>query len=380
MFEERLAEQLLTGQEAQKQKIMKATGSLSVVALAIIALAAASCKREQPPQNLTTQSAEVPLLPQTAEDYPVSTNDNMATLGRVLFYDKQLSLNSNISCGSCHIQEKAFCDNLQFSPGTDGHMTHRNTPAIFPKPAKLFWDGRGVSLQDMVLRPVAEPVEMNQNLSKVVSKIRELDYYQHLFKQAFPRVDKPDTSHIRQALAEFIRNFTFNSTKFGQSQNGNISLTGSEETGKNLFFGKAKCSTCHNLSVNNGVVYYGPGIRSHNIGLDEFYSDPGVGAISKRSEDNGAFIPPVLLNVALTAPYMHDGRFKTLEEVVEHYNTKVQPHPALDPLLKDYSGKPLKLGLTTLEKTALVDFLKTLTDPSFTTDKKYSNPFIARVN
>jgi cytochrome c peroxidase len=190
--------------------------------LAVIVATAFSlsfCKKEHS-LAIVSDSNEVPVL-NGNEDYPVSTNDHLATLGKVLFYDKELSLNKNISCGSCHQQQHAFTDNLQFSPGTDNLHTSRNTPSIFAKNGRLFWDGRSNSLPDLALRPVQNDVEMNiQNVDHLVQRIASLDYYSFLFQNAFPRALKIDSNMIKTAIAEFLRNFDFSNNKFHRSEKG----------------------------------------------------------------------------------------------------------------------------------------------------------------
>ncbi len=342
-----------------------------------------SCRKE--PSVVTHRdSAEIPVLDERTDPFPVSPNIYLATLGRVLFYDKELSLNKNISCGSCHKQENAFTDNLQFSPGTNNLHTKRNTPSIFAKNGRLFWDGRSFSMSDLALRPVRDEVEMDHDdIDALIGRISRLDYYKPLFSRAFPNRSRVDSNMIKDALAEFLRNFAFADNKFHRSQKGIDKLNPSEEMGRNLFFGKAKCSLCHHIVPDFSNNGYGVTDESHNIGLDIVNKDRGVGAITGLPQDEGAFMMPVLLNVELTAPYMHDGRFKTLEEVVEHYNSEIKNNPNLDHLLRTYDYNtgthiPLKLNLTGQEKKALVDFLKTLTDPSVLTDKRFSNPFVTR--
>jgi cytochrome c peroxidase len=362
---------------------MNTTKSFTFTAVFLTVLVFSFCKKEPAVELPASDSAEVPLLPESVHDYPSSNNDHLATLGRVLFYDKELSLNKNISCGSCHKQEKAFTDNLQFSPGTDNRKTTRNTPSIFPKNGRLFWDGRSGSLVDLALMPVRNEVEMNiQNIPHLVQRISNLDYYTYLFKRAFPNHRHIDSNMIKNALAEFLRNFNFSNNKFHRSERGEAQLSDSEQRGKSLFFGKARCSQCHHIlpegfgQQNSG---YGNTDHSRNIGLDEIPSDAGVGDITGNQHDRGAFMMPVLLNVEFTAPYMHDGRFKTLEEVIEHYNSGIKNSPALDPILKSGNGsQPLKLNLQDSEKKALLDFLKTLSDHSVFNDPKFSDPFVPR--
>lgn len=362
---------------------MKTNRLLAAGVLVSTALLFTYCNK---PQKLYTvsDSAMVPKLPDQVYDYPVSSNDYLATLGRVLFYDKELSQNRNISCGSCHRQENAFSDNnQQFSKGTNDQFGDRNTPSIFPKNGRMFWDGRANNLTDLVFRPIRNKVEMNiTDMPGLMDRISSLDYYAYMFKHAFPGATKVDSSMIKAALTEFLRNFDFSHTKFALSQKGQAKLTPVESDGKDLFFGEAKCSSCHHIDGNTGMGGsggYGFTDDSHNIGLDVVDTDLGVGKITNNQSQNGAFMMPVLLNVENTAPYMHDGRFKTLEEVIEHYNSGVKDNPNLDFILRDGMG-PQKLNLNQYQKDALVAFLKTLTDPSITSDPKYADPFVPRSN
>ena len=346
--------------------------------------------------------SNTPILPSTPYRYLNTNNDYIVTLGRVLFYDKSLSLNNTMSCGSCHQQAKAFCDNQKFSTGLEDIRTSRNSPSIFAKQGRMFWDGRAGGINNLVLGPIKNHVEMKfENLEKLSAKLSKIPYYQGLFSDAFgtPAVD---SLRIQNALASFIANFAFSNNRFQQSLADNSVLNPSESNGKTLFFGKAKCSSCHQLSGNNNG--YGFTDEAFNIGLDETYSDNGVGLVSNNSDDNGKFMIPTLLNVEFTSPYMHDGRFSTLEEVVEHYNSGIKNHPNLDVNLRatnafdnmtegeilqqldtnhdgmisqsEIGNLPVqKLNLTVSEKKNLVDFLKTLSDHNILVDKRFSNPF-----
>jgi cytochrome c peroxidase len=378
---------------------------LSLLALSILTIAIIfSCKKQNFDTALNYSSE--PTLPQTVDNYSASTNDNLATLGRVLFYDRKLSLNNSISCGSCHKQEVAFSDGKQFSVGLEDIKSTRNTPAIFPKFGKMFWDGRADSLAQLVLMPIANHTEMKIfDFDALISKLKNTTYYPGLFNKAFGTNDISQAK-IQKALKEFILNFNFSKNKFSSSvatfTNTNpIPLNTSESIGKDVFFGKGNCSGCHHIQPNG----YGNTSQWHNIGLDEVYADNGIGGFTNNQTQNGAFMVPVLLNVELTAPYMHDGRFKTLEEVVEHYNSGVKNNPNLDWMFKDFSmfdgltdaqiiaqfdtnhngeieeselpqGVPKKLNLTITEKKGLVDFLKTLTDRSVLSDARFSDPFL----
>jgi len=354
--------------------------------------------------------SESPLLPYKPFDYKNSANDSAAALGRVLFYDKNLSLNNSIACASCHQQEKAFCDNLQFSVGLEDLKTGRNSPSIFAKQGELFWDGRAMNFRDLVLRPVKNHIEMKfENVQALAKKISKLSYYPALFKKAFGSSDI-DTNDIKSAMSEFLVNFTFSNNKFNRSLMKKEELSISEAAGKIIFFGKGRCSKCHHIEDPNpggGIGYGGtPSFVANqaNIGLDKIYADRGIGNISQNIDDYGKFMIPVLLNVEYTAPFMHDGRFKTLEEVVEHYNSGINEHANLDANLRDLgalenlsdvekiqildlnknkridpsevlSFPKVKLGLSPSEKTNLINFLKTLSDPTMFTEEKFSNPF-----
>ena len=368
-----------------------------------------ACKKDLIENSSPENYSSTPVLPTTPYDYTHSQNDNLATLGRVLFYDKKLSQNNSVACASCHQQEKAFCDNLQFSTGLEDLKTKRNSPSIFAKQGRMFWDGRASSLSALMLKPIKNHIEMKfDNLGKLAEKISKIDYYPELFNKAFFSTDI-DSNRIQMALAEFVSNFTFSNNKFKQSQMTPNALNGIEKAGETVFFGKGKCAQCHHIDGGGSMNGYGFTDMEFNIGLDDSYSDNGVGVITGNTNDNGKFMVPSLLNVELTAPYMHDGRFKTLEEVVEHYDSGIKNHPNLSSTLRSFSGTDSvaisnmtqqqillqfdtnhdgiisdneltafpaqKLNLTTSEKSSLVSFLRTLTDGSILIDKRFSNPF-----
>ncbi|MEK7255030.1 MAG: cytochrome c peroxidase [Bacteroidota bacterium] len=309
--------------------------------------------------------------------------DNGATLGRVLFYDKKLSLNNKIACGSCHLQEKAFADPAAGSVGFEGKITPRNSLAI-TNPAlekTFFWDLRESDLTDMVLKPIKNHIEMGmEDLDKLSVKLAGAKYYPALFEKAFGSTEITD-ERIASALTQFLRSMVTCNAKIDKGQ-PEVVLSAQEKEGMNLFFGKALCSSCHGgRNLNDAFQmlndtfppFYGDGRRIANIGLDMNYTDPGLGG--REANQEGVFKVPSLRNVALTAPYMHDGRFKTLEEVVEHYNGNIQKHPNLDQRLRDWEGNPWRLNLTTGEKAALVAFLHSFTDAQFTSDERFSDPF-----
>ena len=290
--------------------------------------------------------------------------DAGATLGRVLFYDTKLSLNNTVSCGTCHIQSKAFSDGKKFSPGFEGNLSTRNTLAIVnPRfAATLTWTGQNITLEEQVLQPIGNHLEMGlENLDHLATKISKVDYYPALFEKAFGSTEVTHEK-ISRALSQFLRSMECSQSKFDQGYNNDwANFTALEKMGKDLFESAQNgCDNCH----RNVNFYYG---SEANIGLSMDYADEGAG--------NGRFRIPSLRNIALTGPYMHNGQFETLEEVIDHYNDGVQPHPNLDWRLTSGNGEPKKLDLSETEKQALVAYLKTLTDEQFITNIKWSNPF-----
>lgn len=305
--------------------------------------------------------------------------DNGATLGRVLFYDKKLSLNNTISCASCHIQANGFSDPNQFSTGFDGGMTGRNSMGLanarFYDNGRFFWDERAVTLEAQTLMPIQDLVEMGMTLSELESKLALEDYYTALFTNAFG--DETITSQrIALALSQFIRSMVSYESKFdeGLSQTQNIeanfpNFTAAENRGKQLFMSnQTRCFDCHATNVFVGD-------QARNNGLDATITDEGVGGITGNNNQLGEFKSPSLRNIGLTGPYMHDGRFATLLEVIEHYDNGVQNNPNLDNRLTQ-GNNVRRLNLSNADKQALVDFLNTLTDEEFIHDEKYGNPFI----
>lgn len=323
--------------------------------------------------------------PATSSANPVT--DAGATLGRVLFYDRNLSRARNVSCASCHKQENAFSDNVASSVGDNGNTPRNSMPintnvlnfSYNPSsgittnaPQGLFWDGRASTVETLALMPIQDPVEMNLNLTELQARLRSLDYYKPLFKNAFGD-ETINTDRISRALAQFMRSIQSFQSKFDIGVQSNFTnFTPQESLGRQIFI-RSNCTTCHagNLFITNAI---------QSNGLEVVYRDRGRGAITNNPADNGTMRPPSLRNIELTSPYMHDGRFRTLEEVVEFYNSGVQPHANLSSTLRANSSfgtiSPRRLNLTNEEKTALVAFLKTLTDRELTRDPKWSNPFI----
>lgn len=313
------------------------------------------------------------------------TNDG-ATLGRVLFHDRKLSANGNVACASCHRQDKGFSDDavrsLGFNGGTTGRHSMTLINARFYQRGRFFWDERAATLEEQVLMPFQDPVEMGMTLQQLVSKVQEQSYYPELFQKAFGSTEVT-SEKIAKALAQFVRSIVSYSSKYDQgramvgSPGANFpNFTAEENLGKNIFFrsipnGGGSCFGCHTTEAFIGA---NPG--PENNGLDaNSTTDLGAGGVFNNPIFVGRFKTTSLRNIELTAPYMHDGRFATLEQVVEHYNSGIQAHPTLSPALRDPQGKPVRLNLTGAQKAALVAFLKTLTDPGISTEPKWSDPF-----
>jgi cytochrome c peroxidase len=308
----------------------------------------------------------------------VTTNDG-ATLGRVLFYDKKLSANGKIACASCHKQDKSFSDDAILSLGFDGGKTGRHSMTLinarYYARGRFFWDERAATLEEQVLMPFQDPVEMGMTLDQIVNTVKSQSYYPDLFLKAFGS-EEVTSDRISKALAQFVRSIVSYSSKYDEGRAMATSpiasfpnFTAEENMGKDIFFKPipqrgGACVACHTTEA-----FIGSNIGPENNGLDAISTtDLGAG--------NGRFKTTSLRNIALTAPYMHDGRFATLEEVVEHYNSGIKAHPNLSPVLRTpNNGGPVRLNLNNTQKSALVAFLKTLTDHSIASEVKWSDPF-----
>ena len=289
-------------------------------------------------------------------------------LGRRLYYDPILSADSTQSCASCHQFGRAFSDTAAFSAGITGDLGARNAPAII-NPGWLtttFWDGREPSLEDQARQPVKNPIEMASDWDDVVEKLQSHPEYPELFKAAF-RTDEVSEDRVVKAIAQFERTMISAGTKYDAylADPNTPLLSDQERRGADLFFNEiGDCFHCHGNA-------FGTDHSFRNIGLDETLQDLGLGEITGRPQDMGKFKVPTLRNVEFTAPYMHDGRFETLHEVVNHYNTGGFPGATVDPLIRTGVG----LGMTPQQVDDIVAFLLTFSDPDYLTDPDLSNPF-----
>jgi len=314
-------------------------------------------------------------------------NNAEAKLGRFLFYEKALSVNDAVSCGSCHKQQFAFADNNVGSIGFNQQVTPRNSPPIQnisnliffdmeQAPVSLFWDGRREGLNEMVLDPVMNHIEMGmRSEDDLVERISTISYYKPLFKDAYGSEDV-DIQKIRNSLISFVGSMRSMGSKFHAAEFGMVAYSALEQQGRDLFFNKYDCESCHRIQDPSGYDQTATDNQKFvNIGLDLSSPDQGRADVTGNPEDIGRFKIPNLNNITLTAPYMHDGRFATLDEVLDHYSFGVKNSANLDERLKNENGNPMVLSITEEEKTAMKAFLLTLQDNSFVTDPKFSDPF-----
>ena len=355
----------------------KSIAILSFVALVVVAY---SCRKTSSSTPNKTAYLDLPATPYNYFDSFFVSANKIATLGRVLFYDAHLSVNNTVSCGSCHKQSLAFADNVPFSVGYQGAVTKRNTPTVIDVRLKesFFWDGRETSISNLALRPVSNHVEMGiDDPNTLPQKLAALPYYAALFNDAYGD-GQITTDRISNAIGQFMSAISSGQSRLDMYQAGNTSaLTAQEIQGKFLFDTKYNCGSCHlggGSFMTNGYSG-GGGAVFLDIGLDNSYVDIGRGTITGMTTDKGTFNVPNLTNVALTAPYMHDGRYKTLNDVLDHYSHGIIKTPNLDPRLTDSTGHARQMNIIDNDKQAIIAFLNTLTDFHVITDPKFSNPF-----
>jgi cytochrome c peroxidase len=382
-----------------------------------------SC-RKPVPLEVSEPNQDKPDLPATPYGYyeKNGVNDHYATLGRVLFYDKNLSVNNAVSCGSCHKQEFAFANNVRFDKGYNGVNLTRNSPSIqgiqgfqFLNPrlfnnggffgngissngipdkenqlqVLLFWDGRQNSVADMVMNPVLNHNEMNiPDFETLINKLQSTEYYPPLFKNAYgdEAITKERIAFAMEAfisclnppeptIGRFMTIQTHENGVFVSVLPNDSNLTPLEKEGQRLFHEKYNCALCHDPSQGGGYGAATSPSQMFNIGLDEVYPDGGLGRITGKPGDQGLFKVPTLKNIAVTAPYMHDGRFSNLGEVIDHYSHGIKANKNLSPKFLNIDGTPKKLNILPSEKQALIAFLTTLKDEDFLTSPMYSDPF-----
>jgi cytochrome c peroxidase len=353
-------------------------GVLSVAMFAVVA-----CADAAPPKVPSLPSQPAGYVKYAIEDLPAQfkngevaaldntpadnlLTDSGATLGRVLFYDTRMSHDGSTSCASCHHQSSGFSDQQQFSTGISGQLTTRHSMGLangkYYVSGAAFWDERVGSLEEQALVPIQSTREMGSTLDEVVAKLSQTTFYPALFQAAFGSTDITP-NRIAKAIAQFERAMVSYQAKYdtafapGADEPDFASVfTPDELAGQQIFDGVGRCSGCHTTHAQVGQ-------QATNIGLDAIIQDEGAG--------NGQFKTPSLRNLAVRGHFMHDGRFSTIEEVVEFYNSEVQDTPNLDESLRN----PVQLGLSPEQVQQLVAFLNTLTDNVFLTSDLFSNPF-----
>lgn len=299
----------------------------------------------------------------------LSNNDpltkNGVALGKMLFFDPILSGNNQISCGTCHQPEKGFADGVALANhGISGNKLHRHSPALVNLAwgTGFFWEGGSKNLESQALAPIINPDEMGQNVAELVEELKSHPEYPLLFNKTFDD-GEINGSNIMKALAQFERTLISANTKYDYYRQGKLSLTELELKGLNLV--TQKCGVCHPAPLFTNNSY-------HNNGLDSEYSTDHEGIAQGRyritflSEDMGKFKVPTLRNIVASAPYMHDGRFASLDEVLDHYSHGIKGSSTLDVLIP-----PAGFALTIEDRQAILSFLEALTDVKFMTDNQH---------
>ena len=316
------------------------------------------------PYNLEIPSlfADKLIAPVIPTNNPL-TEEGVA-LGKKLFFDKILSGNGTQSCATCHNPRSAFSDKEQFSKGIDSELGTRNSMPLFNLAwnfdERFTWDGKEFGLEKQALEPVTNPIEMHANWKKVAERLQNHPEYPTLFKQAF-QTSTIDSTLVTKAIAQFERTLISSNSKFDKFLRGETTLTPQEQNGFDVFMDEARgdCFHCH--GSNNNPLWTDN--KFHNNGLDNIFTDLGLGKITGDPADNGKFKSPSIRNLAFTAPYMHDGRFATLDEVINHYSEGLKSSETIDPLMKKVSLGGV--GLSLKDKADLKAFLLSLSDFDF---------------
>ena len=322
---------------------------------------------------------------------PIQLNkaNHTATLGRVLFYDELLSRNGTVSCGSCHVQTAGFAHNEALSEGFDGETGTRNSLALGTTAmglttsyggstegealAGFSWDDSVHSMEEQTQAAIENPSEMGMTMEAIVDRVKSIAYYDILFRKAFGE-NEINEENLLKAITQFVNAISSNESRFDEGMNQTLNVnedfanyTASENLGKSLY--NTNCASCHGAKHDFTVKAVA------NNGLDQVYTDQGKGAKTGNSSDMAIFKVPFLRNIGLSGPYMHDGRFASLEEVVDFYSENVKEHLNLSPELRESNGQVKKMNFTEVQKTALVAYMETLTDQEMIKDEKFSIPF-----
>lgn len=326
--------------------------AVGILALSLLVTACGSTTTT-PPATTSAVKLDPKVVFGPLGDMPIPVDNPMTPekieLGKMLYFDKRLSGDDTISCASCHEPAKGWSDNRRTFLGFQGHQGHRNSPTIINAGylSSQFWDGRAMTLEEQALGPIQSEVEMNLPLDQLVAKLSAIPEYVERFEQVFGP-DSITPENVAKAIAAFERTVVINDSAFDKYLAGDdAALSAEAKRGLDLFVGKAGCVNCHNgpsLTDNN---FYNVGI------VNDPSIDRGRAEFTGNPEDTDKFKTPALRGIGHTAPYMHDGSLKTLEEVVDFFNNGGGEHPNKSPLLQP-------LNLTDQEKADLVAFLESL--------------------
>ena len=367
-------------------------GAKCTVAALALAVAMAGCDARRPePTPLAEFSAPFVFGRfQVPADNPLT--EEAVELGRRLFYDPRLSGNDAVSCSTCHLQRLAFTDGRPTSVGASGKALAFNSMSLANLmwgPQRFFWNGRAATLEEQALVPIQHADEMAQNLAGLVGELSDDPAYRELFGAAYGELS---ATTIAKALAAFQRTLVSSNSRYDQFLRGELALGAQEEWGRKLFMAHpdvkvslrgGNCIDCHSQFLTAGFATRLDGFSNNGLD-DEAQLQPGLQEHTGNPAHRGLFKVPTLRNVALTAPYMHDGRFDTLEQVLRHYNEGIRPSSTLSPLIaeadNEYASSPesISLSLTEEEQAAIVAFLHTLTDDEFVSAERFSDPFPSR--
>lgn len=355
------------------------TNSLLIICIAILSVVACENEnnilKDETPYILTYGDMPDPNLP----------SDNVLTtqgvqLGRMLFYETMLSKDGSQSCATCHVQQDGFSDKRRFSLGVENLPGKRQAMPVFNMAwhdNEFFWDGRATLLRDQALLPIQDPLEMNETLDNVITKLSDTKDYRRQFALTFGSTEVT-AEKISLALEQFMLSIVSFNSKYDKYLSGEVQLSDSEERGRALFFTEfnpffpdqsgADCAHCH-----GGRNFENDDYMNNGLDTDADMTDIGREAVTNDPNDRGKFKVPTLRNITITAPYMHDGRFQTLEEVIEHYNSGIKSSATADHTV--INTQSTGLFLDAQDKQDLLNFLHTLTDDTFLNNAAYTSPF-----
>ena len=342
-----------------KRSLLIFLPSILVLSTALIIFSVASCQRPTPVWEAENPVKSIPSSPlgiaAKLSELPDAPTPERVRLGRWLFYDRSLSADNTISCATCHRPEHAFSEPTPHSTGIRGQQGGRKSPtfinAAFAFYPNMFWDGRAASLEDQALGPIANPIEMGNTHDAMLQTLRANTAYAPYFNEAFGS-EEITTARIAKAIADYERTRMSGNSPWDKWRKGDENAVSEKvKTGSNLFFNKAGCAQCH---VGENFT----DSKFHNLGVGwnsgtQTFADTGRYVVSKNLDDIGAFKTPTIREITKHAPYMHDGSFKTLKEVVAHYNSGGISNPHLSP-------KMTALDLSDEEIDAIVAFMESL--------------------